>query len=381
MRLTTTVTLVLSCLVAAHGGGAADVPGAPPLAGVLENESTLASSPSSINDDPIEATDCECHQGDTIRSTCTRIPSAFAGAAIDRAKLLQATPVSGALGAEIKMADGSPLNLTHAWSDDLYEEMASLLLRHKLLLFRGQDLSPSTQLAMAKKWGPVPTHPLGSRVNASETHNVPQGVVVLENTKGHNREARNDMWHSDVSCVETPAAVNLLFAADYQLPLGVGDTLFANMERAWDLLESDLQERLKTIDVYFSTHRFEGDSPLEPLKVSTGTYHPAVRTHPDTNRDSLYISPTFFDHFKGIDVKEGQKLHGELSQNATTPENTYRHRWMTGDLIIFDNRNTMHYAVFDYEAGQTRTMHSARAVEVQRPFSKHRLPTLANQHE
>ena len=225
---------------------------------------------------------------------------------------------------------------------------------------------------MARKWGPVPPHPLGSREDAASAHNMPPGVVVLENTKGLEQEARNDMWHSDVSCVDTPAAVNLLYAADYQLLPGFGDTLFADMEHAWDSLSYELQEKLKQLDVYFSTHRFETNSPLEPLKVSTGTYHPAVRAHPDTGRDSLYISPTFFDHFEGMGEEEGLALHAELSQIATRPENVYRHRWTTGDFIIFDNRNTMHYAVFDYEAGQTRTMHSARAVEVQRPFSNHR---------
>ena len=127
-----------------------------------------------------------------------------------------------------------------------------------------------------------------------------------------------------------------------------------------------------------STHRFENDSPLEPLKVSTGTYHPAVRSHPETCRDSLYISPTFFDHFKDMPANESAALHTLLSAVATKPENTYRHRWTTGDFIIFDNRNTMHYAVFDYEPGQTRTMHSARAVEQQRPFSKHHPPAEDN---
>ena len=73
------------------------------------------------------------------------------------------------------------LNLTDAWDDDLHEEISALLLQHKLLLFRGQVLDPETQLAMARKWGPVPPHPLGSREDAASAHNMPPGVVVLEN--------------------------------------------------------------------------------------------------------------------------------------------------------------------------------------------------------
>jgi taurine dioxygenase len=285
---------------------------------------------------------------------------------------LQATPLSAAIGVEVKLVDGSALNLTQAWNDAVHDQIATLLLQHKLLLFRDQELSPEMQLAMAKKLGPVPPHPLGSREEDAAEDKMPQGVVVLKNTKGREQEARNDMWHSDVSCVETPTAVNLLYAADYQLLPGFGDTLFANMERAWDSLSAGMQEKVKTLDAYHSTHRFETASPLEPLKVSTGTYHPAVRSHPETCRDSLYISPTFFDHYKDLDEEEGSKLQEELTQIATNPENTYRHRWTTGDFIIFDNRDTMHYAVFDYEAGQTRTMHSARTAMQERPFSKHR---------
>lgn len=290
---------------------------------------------------------------------------------------LKATPISAALGAEITAADGSPLDLAATWDDELYEEINHSLLEYKVLIFKNQTaLAPETQLAMAQKWGPVPGHPLGSRQDDAISADVP--VVVLENTKGRPQEARNDMWHSDVSCVDMPAAVNLLYAADYGLLPGFGDTLFANMERAWESLTPELQENLKEKIAFFSTHRFENDSPLEPLKVSTGTYHPAVRSHPETCRDSLYISPTFFDHFKDMPANESAALHTLLSAVATKPENTYRHRWTTGDFIIFDNRNTMHYAVFDYEPGQTRTMHSARAVEQQRPFSKHHPPAEDN---
>ena len=106
--------------------------------------------------------------------------------------------------------------------------------------------------------------------------------------------------------------------------------------------------------------------------MSTGTYHAVVRSHPETCRDSLYISPTLYDHFKGMGAEEGRALHAEVTAAATKPENIYRHRWATGDLIIFDNRNTMHYAVFNYAAGQTRTMHSARSIGWERHFSKHR---------
>ena len=284
------------------------------------------------------------------------------------------TPLSSALGAKVAGADGSPLNLTAQWDADseLREQISTLLLRHQVLVFHGQDLHSMTQLNMAKHWGPVPQHPLGSRAKDAADDGMPEGVVVLKNTKGREVEARNDMWHSDVSCVDHPAAVNLLYAADYEPLPGFGDTLFANMERAYEQLSSERQEALKGMDCYFSTHLFENDKPREKLKVSTGTYHPTVRSHPETCHDSLYISPVFFEHFLGMTVSESESLHAELTAVSTSPENTYRHRWVTGDLVIFDNRNTMHYAAFDYDEGQVRTMHSARSQMAARPFSKHR---------
>lgn len=286
---------------------------------------------------------------------------------------MRVTPLSPALGAEVAGLDGLPLNLTEMWDDgDTRKQISALLLSHQVIVFHGQQLLPSTQLKIAKQWGSVGPHPLGSRVKDARDDGVPDGVVVLKNTKGRAAEARNDMWHSDVSCVAQPTAVNLLYAADYEPLMGFGDTLFANMERAYEELSLERQEELRGMDSYFSTHLFENDKPREVLQVSTGTFHPTVRTHPDTCRDSLYISPVFFEHFRGMSASESKALHAELLAISTTPENTYRHRWLTGDLVIFDNRNTMHYAVFDYEEGQVRTMHSSRPQMEARPFSKHR---------
>jgi len=282
-------------------------------------------------------------------------------------------PLSSALGMEVTLIDGSPPNLGEVWDrPDVRQTVETLLLDHKVLLFRGQAITPEIQLAIAQTFGPVTPHPLGSREDALASSGIPEGIVVLENTKGRNNEARNDMWHSDVSAVERPAAVNVLYAADYDLPSGIGDTLFANMERAYESLSSARQEALKEMDSYFSTHRFDNENPREKLKVSIGTFHPTVRTHPISCRDSLFISPTFFEHFRGLSESDSTSLLAELTALSTTPENTYRHRWTERDLIIFDNRNTMHYALYDYQAGINRTMLSARVQMLERPFSKHR---------
>ena len=120
---------------------------------------------------------------------------------------VQVTPISSALGVEVSKPGGFPLNLTEAWSDQLFEQLDSLLLRHKLLLFRGQVLSPDMQINITRRWGAVITHPLGSRVSAKKP-GIPAELIVLENTMKprqdtkelkcgrrafHDGEARNDM--------------------------------------------------------------------------------------------------------------------------------------------------------------------------------------------
>ena len=127
-----------------------------------------------------------------------------------------------------------------------------------------------------------------------------------------------------MACVETPAAVNVLYAADYQLLRGFGDTMWANMERAYDLLSSEQQEAMTAMDCYFSTHLFENDNPREPLKVSTGNYHPTVRTHPVSGRDSLYVSSVFFEHFRGMTADDSKALLAELTELSVSPEKKRR---------------------------------------------------------
>ena len=173
--------------------------------------------------------------------------------------------------------DGLPIDLAKHWETTagLREQISTLLLRHKVLLFRKQQLPLTTQVTIAKQWGDTGKHPLGSRANLTKDDGVPEGVLVIPNTRGTPHQARNDIWHSDVSCVEKPPAVNVLYAAQYDIPSGIGDTLFADMERAYATLASkELREALLEMDSYMSTHLYDGDDPLEPLTVSTATFHP-----------------------------------------------------------------------------------------------------------
>lgn len=234
---------------------------------------------------------------------------------------------------------------------------------------------------MTKSWGPVHAHPLGSR-KEDVPPGSPKELIVIKNraqprpqneTTGTVRkvregEARNDEWHSDVSCMATPAAISVLHAYDLQLPPGYGDTLWCNMFAAWDGLSLELRARLQNLDALHSTSHFDGDEALERLSVKTANWHPVVRTHPQTCREGLYLSGHFVEKFRGMTRNESKVLLKELINKATIPQNIYRHRWQPGDVVIWDNRATMHYALFDYAPGVARTMHAVRTTDTERPF-------------
>lgn len=286
----------------------------------------------------------------------------------------QTTLLSRAVGVEVKgVMLGGP------WSDEFFTKVNNWLQSHKLLLFKGQNVSATDQIAFTKRWGPVIPHPLGSRME--DNGDIPKEVIVMKNKmkpthtscgllrniqKG---EARNDEWHSDISCWKTPAAVSVLHAVDVQQVPGFGDTVFANMERAWDGLPQHLRNQFAMIDAKHSTWRFEGNASFEKHTNTAANWHPVVRTHPHTCRETLYISPTFLENFEGMTFEESRPWLQRLVDFATKLENTYRHRWTNGDVLIWDNRVTMHYAVYDYEPGVPRTLHATRANDRHPPFS------------
>lgn len=135
--------------------------------------------------------------------------------------------------------------------------------------------------------------------------------------------------------MEKPAAISVLHAYDLQMPTGYGDTMWANMFSAWDSLEPELRNKLKNLDALHSTSHFEGDEALEKLTVKTSNWHPVVRTHPQTCREGLYLSVHFIEQFRNMSRNTSKVLLKHIIAKATIPENTYRHRWQPGDVVIW----------------------------------------------
>lgn len=258
-------------------------------------------------------------------------------------------PITAAFGVELtgrRIGD----DLDPTW-------LASLLAGHRVVVLRDQHVSPSEQVALAQRLGePTPAHPV---VPGHPDH--PE-ILELDGDRG----GRNARWHTDVTFVAAPPAASILVAE--QVPESGGDTLWADLQTAYRRL-SDPVRRL--LDGLQAVHRI---SPLaywgEPFDTALSredarqlyeqaatvppVVHPIVRVHPATGQRGLFVNPGFTSHVVGLSRIESDALLSMLYAHATQPENVLRHRWRTGDVVLWDNHATMHYATDDYGTAPRR---------------------------
>jgi taurine dioxygenase len=269
---------------------------------------------------------------------------------------IQPRPLCGALGAEI-----AGIDLSQPLSDAVFAEIEAAFHEYVVLVFPDQHWTPAQQVAFTARFGPVEEHPLRSRPGLPDQPEV----LVLVNKPG-TRGARNDFWHSDISFSETPPLGSVLYGI--QVPEGFGDTMFCNMVRAYANLSPALQEMLRPLRALHSASGLAarnnaGDNNASPItQVPDAVEHPVVRTHPGHGRLALYVNPWFTERFSGMTAAESRPLLDFLAAEATRPENVYRHRWRQHDVIMWDNRQAMHYAVRDYDENDIRIMHRTTAL-------------------
>ena len=268
---------------------------------------------------------------------------------------LSVTPLTPNIGARIDDVDLSePLDAATAAA------IRTALFKHVVLVVPGQDLTVSEQIAFTTHIGtPVP-HPLAARPGID-----PDSLcIVFENRPGL-RGARNDFWHSDISCAPEPPAVSILHAVT--VPEGRGDTMFCNMYEAWERLSPGFRTLLAPLTAEHDgeairnrNRQADTDSPAD-LDVPPPATHPVVRRHPETGRPALYTNTFFTSRFTGMTVRESRPLLELIEEIATQPDNVYRHRWRAGDVVMWDNRCAMHYAHYDYDSDEPRRMHRTTA--------------------
>jgi taurine dioxygenase len=267
------------------------------------------------------------------------------------------TPLSAALGAQI-----SGVDMSQELPAEQRDAIEQALLKHSVLFFRDQPLTPQQQARFAANFGDLHIHPIYP--------NVPEQpeVLILDTAVTDVRD--NAIWHTDVTFLPTPALGAVLSAK--QLPAYGGDTLWASGIAAFDALSKPLQ---RLLDGLTATHDFTRSFPLERFgttpedvarweetrRKNPPLSHPVIRTHPVSGRKSLFVNEGFTTRINELESAESEAILKLLFSHATRPEFTIRWRWQENDVAFWDNRATQHYAVDDYRP-QRRVMHRATIV-------------------
>jgi len=253
-------------------------------------------------------------------------------------------PVTPRIGAEI-----SNIRLGGELPAETVAAIEALLLRHKVLFFRGQHhLDDAAQEAFARRLGKLVPHPTQAIVEGSSS------ILELDSSRGGGRA---DRWHTDVTFVEAYPKASILRGVT--IPETGGDTIWANTVTAY----GDLPEPLRLLaDSLRAVHSNAYDYAAERPRASEQdrrhyaevfasaiyqTEHPVVRIHPETG-ERLLLLGSFVQRLSGLPRDASQKLVEIFQSYVTAPENTVRWRWQAGDVAIWDNRATQHVAVNDY---------------------------------
>ncbi len=263
---------------------------------------------------------------------------------------LEIRPIAGALGAEIHGVD-----LSQDLTADIVSEVRRALLDHLVIFFRGQELSPARFLAVARCFGTPIEYPF--------VRGLPDFPDIIEVKKlEHETVNFGGIWHSDTTYLEVPPMGSMLLAREVP-PVG-GDTLFANMHRAYETLSPGMREMLGTLRAVNSSTKADVTRTREDrvtsspgdVRRSYEATHPVVRTHPETGRKGLYVNVAHTVRFDGMTEAESAPLLDFLFAHQVKPEFTCRFRWTVGSIAFWDNRAAQHNPVNDYH-GHRRVMH------------------------
>ncbi|MDX1650342.1 MAG: TauD/TfdA family dioxygenase [Myxococcota bacterium] len=253
---------------------------------------------------------------------------------------LDLTRLSGALGAEIRGVDLAEV------TDGLFARIHRAFLAHHVLVFRDQKLTPEQQIAFGSRFGTLHVHPI--------VPHLPGHPPILPIVNRGKRRTITEVWHSDVTFEARPPMASLLYALE--LPEAGGDTMFANQHRAFERLSPGMQRLLEGLRAVHTGRGLAAVTGKGDDWREHGQLHPVVRTHPETGRKALFVNRGFTVAFEDMTPPESRPLLDFLVAHATAPDLVDRHRWLPGDLVMWDNRSVMHYAVHDH-GDAPRTLH------------------------
>lgn len=221
-------------------------------------------------------------------------------------------------------------------------DIRAALLEYKVVFFRDQTLTQAEHIAFARQFGDLEIHPATPKSQSNPE--------VLHIAHGPESKGKENFWHSDVTWREKPSLGSILKAVE--VPAVGGDTLFANMVMAYELLPDDIKEVITgRVAVHDIARVFAGrlNKSAEELRERYPPMeHPIVRTHPETGESVLYVNTAFTSHIKDMEERDSTRLLRQLYRTAANPEIQCRFRWQQGSLAFWDNRASQHFASSDY---------------------------------
>jgi alpha-ketoglutarate-dependent 2,4-dichlorophenoxyacetate dioxygenase len=230
--------------------------------------------------------------------------------------------------------------------------LKAVLAQHPVVVLPRQTLSPDAQVAFAQHFGP-----LDSNAGAQRSYNTGLRTDLLSVSNADNDapaevmdrrrmlDLGNKLWHSDSSFKAVPAHLSMLYAL--KVPETGGDTQFADLRAGYDALTPEMMHLVEGLVAEHSMMHsrmmlgFNDFHPDQAADIAARVAHDIVRTLPETGRRTLYLS-AHASHIVGLPIPIGRMLLHELTEIATAPDRVYSHRWTTGDLVIWDNRCTLH---------------------------------------
>jgi len=251
--------------------------------------------------------------------------------------------ISGALGAEVK-----GINLKDSTQKN-WDKINQLMLEHKVLFFREQKISSQEQIDLAKKFGPLERH--------AYVKGLPEHPEIIRIKKGANEKHQwGETWHTDVSYNPKPTKVIILRSR--KIPPVGGDTMFSNMELAYETLDQNMKKRLEGkkaihsslgaaafVDKYEEMH---GNGNIDEYS----NVHPIVRAHPETGNKILFVNSMYTKKILDISDEESDEILNKLFLHQERLDFTCRFKWTENAVAIWDNRCTLHQGLTDFFPGR-----------------------------
>jgi len=263
---------------------------------------------------------------------------------------IEVIPLSPGLGAEIRGVDaGRPID------DATFAAILDAWHWHLVIVLRGQDLDEDGQVRFAGSFGEL------SPIHTSHHSSTNKAVMYIGNRKENGKlvgalPLGEMQFHTDQCYQERPAAGTMLYSIE--IPEVGGNTLFANGYKAYEALPAEVKKKvdgLKAVNVYDYDGGVLDRKGMVTPEAGISYAHPVARTHPATGRKSLYVNRLMTHHIEGLDPQESERLLALMFDTLERPDFIYEHRWRVGDLLLWDNRCTLH-ARRDFDPNELRWM-------------------------